>query len=102
KDWFHGSRFPDENLTAGYRPGSGSQRMPNPPRIVQHIAPTNLEGIGARQRPQQNCGTMEQMSQAQGIRVARILGIPIFIDFSWILVFGLIAFFISENFGAQY
>jgi len=45
---------------------------------------------------------MEEMSQAQGIRVARILGIPIFIDFSWILVFGLIAFFISENFGAQH
>src|SRR5258708_37388653 len=42
------------------------------------------------------------MSQTQGIRVARILGIPIFIDFSWILVFGLIAFFISENFGAQH
>jgi len=45
---------------------------------------------------------MEEMSQTQGIRVARILGIPIFIDFSWILVFGLIAFFISENFGAQH
>jgi Zn-dependent protease len=45
---------------------------------------------------------MEEMSQAQGIRVARILGIPIFIDFSWILVFGLIAFFISGNFGAQH
>jgi Zn-dependent protease len=45
---------------------------------------------------------MEEMSQAQGIRVTRILGIPIFIDFSWILVFGLIAFFISGNFGAQH
>jgi Zn-dependent protease/predicted transcriptional regulator len=45
---------------------------------------------------------MEQMSQAQGFRVARILGIPIYIDFSWILVFGLIAFFISGNFGAQH
>ncbi|HEV8075652.1 MAG TPA: site-2 protease family protein [Candidatus Acidoferrum sp.] len=42
------------------------------------------------------------MSQAQGFRVARILGIPIYIDFSWILVFGLIAFFISGNFGAQH
>jgi Zn-dependent protease len=45
---------------------------------------------------------MEEMSQAQGIRVARILGIPIFIDFSWILVFGLVAFFNSGNFGAQH
>ena len=48
------------------------------------------------------CGTMEEMSQAQGIRVARILGIPIFIDFSWILVFGLIAFTISGNFATQH
>ena len=45
---------------------------------------------------------MEEMSQAQGIRVARILGIPIFIDFSWILVFGLIAFTISGNFATQH
>ena len=45
---------------------------------------------------------MEEMSQAQGIRVARILGIPIFIDFSWILVFGLIAFTISGNFATEH
>ena len=45
---------------------------------------------------------MEQMSQAQGIRVARILGIPIYIDFSWILVFGLITFTISGNFATQH
>ncbi len=42
------------------------------------------------------------MSQAQGIRVARILGIPIYIDFSWILVFGLVIFVISGNFAAQH
>jgi Zn-dependent protease/predicted transcriptional regulator len=45
---------------------------------------------------------MEEMPQAQGIRVARILGIPIFIDFSWILVFGLIAFINSGNFATQH
>src|SRR5216683_4660975 len=45
---------------------------------------------------------MEEMSQAQGIRVVRILGIPIYIDFSWILVFGLITFTISGNFAAQH
>src|SRR6202795_17879 len=45
---------------------------------------------------------MELMSQAQGIRVARILGIPIYIDFSWILVFGLISFTISGNFATQH
>src|ERR1700722_10297125 len=45
---------------------------------------------------------MEQMSQAQGIRVARILGIPIYIDFSWILIFGLITFTLSGNFAAQH
>lgn len=42
------------------------------------------------------------MSQTQGIRVARILGIPIFIDFSWILVFGFISFTISGNFAVQH
>jgi Zn-dependent protease/predicted transcriptional regulator len=42
------------------------------------------------------------MSQAQGIRVARILGIPIYIDFSWILVFGFITFSISGNFAVQH
>jgi Zn-dependent protease len=45
---------------------------------------------------------MEQMSQAQGIRVARILGIPIYIDFSWILIFGLVTFTLSGNFAAQH
>jgi len=45
---------------------------------------------------------MEVMSQTQGIRVARILGIPIYIDFSWILVFGLVIFAISGNFAAQH
>ena len=42
------------------------------------------------------------MSQAQGIRVARIFGIPIFIDYSWILVFGFITFTIRGNFAAQH
>jgi Zn-dependent protease/predicted transcriptional regulator len=42
------------------------------------------------------------MSQAQGIRIARILGIPIFIDFSWILAFGLITFLISGTFATQH
>jgi Zn-dependent protease len=32
------------------------------------------------------------MFQSQGIRIGRILGIPIFLDLSWILVFGLITF----------
>jgi Zn-dependent protease/predicted transcriptional regulator len=45
---------------------------------------------------------MGEMSQAQGIRVARVLGIPIYVDFSWILVFGLITFTISGNFAAQH
>lgn len=42
------------------------------------------------------------MSPAQGIRVGRILGIPIYIDFSWILIFGLITFTISNIFGSQH
>jgi Zn-dependent protease len=32
------------------------------------------------------------MFQSQGIRIGRILGIPIFLDLSWILIFGLITF----------
>ena len=42
------------------------------------------------------------MSPAQGIRVGRILGIPIYIDFSWVLVFGLISFSVSSYFGTQH
>jgi Zn-dependent protease/predicted transcriptional regulator len=45
---------------------------------------------------------MEWMSQTQGIRIARILGIPIYIDFSWILVFGFISFIIRGNFAVQH
>jgi len=42
------------------------------------------------------------MFQSQGIRIGRILGIPIFLDLSWILVFGLITFFQSQFFAAQH
>ncbi|HUL35168.1 MAG TPA: site-2 protease family protein [Candidatus Eisenbacteria bacterium] len=42
------------------------------------------------------------MSQAQGIRVGRILGIPIFVDFSWVLIFGAFCFLLSQQFAAQY
>ncbi len=42
------------------------------------------------------------MSQAQGIRVGRILGIPIYVDFSWILVFGLISFVVYSDFHLQH
>ncbi len=42
------------------------------------------------------------MSPSQGIRVGRIFGIPIFIDFSWVLVFGLVTFSVSTYFGSQH
>jgi Zn-dependent protease len=45
---------------------------------------------------------MEAMSPSQGIRVGRIFGIPIFIDFSWVLVFGLVTFSVSTYFGSQH
>ena len=38
------------------------------------------------------------MPQAQGIRIGRILGIPIYIDLSWIIIFGLITYLISTQF----
>ena len=41
------------------------------------------------------------MSQTQGIRIGRILGIPIYLDLSWILVFGLITFSLSSYFAQQ-
>ncbi len=38
------------------------------------------------------------MSHSQGIRIGRVLGIPIYLDLSWILVFGLIAFMFANDF----
>jgi len=55
-----------------------------------------------QRHPSHSCGTMEKMSQAQGIRVGRILGIPIYVDFSWILIFGAFCFLLSQQFAAQY
>lgn len=42
------------------------------------------------------------MFQSQGIRIGRILGIPIYLDLSWILVFGLITFSQSNFFAQQH
>jgi Zn-dependent protease len=42
------------------------------------------------------------MSQSQGIRIGRIIGIPIYLDLSWILIFGYITFRLSTDFGQQY
>lgn len=45
---------------------------------------------------------MEKMSQAQGIRVGRILGIPIYVDFSWVLIFGAFCFLLQRQFAENY
>ncbi|HUI50446.1 MAG TPA: site-2 protease family protein [Terriglobales bacterium] len=42
------------------------------------------------------------MSQAQGIRVGRVLGIPIYVDFSWILIFGAFCFILQKDFAESY
>jgi Zn-dependent protease/predicted transcriptional regulator len=42
------------------------------------------------------------MSQSQGIRVGRVLGIPIFLDYSWILIFALITLSLSLQFTQQF
>jgi Zn-dependent protease len=42
------------------------------------------------------------MSQTQGIRIGRILGIPIYLDFSWILIFGLITLSLAQQFTKQF
>jgi Zn-dependent protease/predicted transcriptional regulator len=41
------------------------------------------------------------MSHTQGIRIGRVFGIPIYLDFSWILVFALITLLLSKEFGHQ-
>jgi Zn-dependent protease len=42
------------------------------------------------------------MSQTQGIRIGRILGIPIYLDLSWILIFGLITLSLAQQFTKQF
>src|SRR5271165_1880623 len=38
------------------------------------------------------------MNESQGIRIGRIFGIPIYLDYSWVLIFGLVTWVISEQF----
>ena len=38
------------------------------------------------------------MSTTPGIRIGRILGIPVYVDFSWILIFGVFCYALSEQF----
>ncbi len=38
------------------------------------------------------------MAQSQGFRIGRVFGIPIYIDFSWIIIFSLISFALSTQF----
>ena len=42
------------------------------------------------------------MSDPQGIRIGRIFGIPIYLDLSWILIFGLITLFLAMQFRQQH
>jgi len=42
------------------------------------------------------------MSQTQGIRIGRILGIPIYLDFSWILIFGLVTLSLALQFTKEF
>jgi Zn-dependent protease/predicted transcriptional regulator len=42
------------------------------------------------------------MTQSQGFRVGRILGIPIFIDYSWVIIFALITFSLSTQFAKEH
>jgi Zn-dependent protease/predicted transcriptional regulator len=41
------------------------------------------------------------MAQSQGFRIGRVIGIPIYIDFSWIIIFSLITFGLSRQFSQQ-
>ncbi|HEY2120755.1 MAG TPA: site-2 protease family protein [Candidatus Acidoferrum sp.] len=42
------------------------------------------------------------MAQSQGFRIGRVIGIPIYIDFSWIIIFGLITYMLSQQFNQQH
>jgi Zn-dependent protease len=42
------------------------------------------------------------MPQTQGIRIGRILGIPIYLDLSWILIFGLVTYSLGTQFTTQF
>lgn len=42
------------------------------------------------------------MSQTQGIRIGRLLGIPIYLDFSWILIFGLVTLSLALEFTKEF
>jgi Zn-dependent protease len=42
------------------------------------------------------------MSQTQGIRIGRILGIPIYLDLSWILIFGLVTLSLSQQYTKEF
>jgi Zn-dependent protease len=42
------------------------------------------------------------MPQTHGIRIGRILGIPIYLDFSWILIFGLVTLLLGFQFTKEF
>jgi Zn-dependent protease len=42
------------------------------------------------------------MPQSQGIRIGRILGIPIYLDFSWILIFGLVTLSMAQQYTKEF
>jgi Zn-dependent protease len=49
-----------------------------------------------------SCREARFMSQSQGIRVGRILGIPIYLDFSWILIFALVTLSLGLQFTREH
>lgn len=42
------------------------------------------------------------MAQSQGFRIGRVIGIPIYIDYSWIVVFSLFTYWIKQVFNQQH
>lgn len=42
------------------------------------------------------------MTQSQGIRIGKIFRIPIYLDYSWILIFGLISYLLSVQYTKEY
>jgi len=61
-----------------------------------------VAGFGGSLKERAHYARLASMSQTQGIRIGRILGIPIYLDFSWILIFGLITLSLSQQFTKQF
>jgi Zn-dependent protease len=68
-------------------------KIAEPAVLVKHGFRVSLEGVADEDK---------FMAQSQGFRIGKVIGIPIYIDFSWIIIFGLITYMLSQQFNQQH